>query len=152
MSTAAIVAAAQGIVQAALQAAGETSLTVTLGVPKVVNTDTVAYLWDDGYSDVPKARGWVRRSHVVPIHLMLLSTGDDAAAEAKMMALTDAIGAAFYTNHALSGAAQTSALVQRGGPGGGPQASAVYVLYQNGEYRHRWWTLEATEDVFLVFA
>lgn len=151
MSSAAIVAQVQAILQASLTAAGEASLLVTLGVPKVVNADTVAYLWHEGYSDAPKTRGWVRRTHSVPIHLMILATGDDVAAEAKMLALTDTIAATFYANHALNNAAQTSQLNQSG-TDGRFQTNAPYVLYQNGEYRHRWWTLEAVEDVYSTFA
>lgn len=156
MSTAAIVGATRDILAAALTAVGETSFVVAQGVPKTVNTDVVIYLYHFGYGDEPKARGWVRRTHGIPIHLMILTTGDDAASEARLLSLSDTIANAFYGNHALNGTAATAELVQsaaRTGAGISPLAQREpYVLYQNGEYRHRWWSLEAVEDVFLTFA
>lgn len=151
MSSAAIVAAAQTILQSALTAAGETSFAVVQGVPKVVVTDTVLYLWHEGYDDAPKARGWVRRTHSIPLHLMVLATGDDAAAEARLLALSDTVAGVFYGNHSLGGVAQTSQLSQAGANNRMAQTQP-YVVYQNGEYRHRWWTLDVVEDVFSTFS
>jgi len=153
VSTQAIVTATRTILQAALTAAGETSLTVVLGVPKTVNSDTVAYLWSEGYEDRQKAgAGWVQRAHTIPIHLMVLSTGDDAAAESRLLALSDIVANAFYTNRKLSGAAVTSQLHQSDGGAGRLAQAQPYILYQNGEYRHRWWSLEAAEDLVFAFA
>lgn len=152
MSSAAIVAATQSILQAALTAAGETSFAVVQGVPKAVNTDTVLYLWHEGYDEAQKAGpGWVRRTHSIPIHLLVLSTGDDAAAEARLLALSDLIAGVFYTNRKLNLTAATSQLVQAGANSRLAQTQP-YVLYANAEYRHRWWTLNAAEDLVYAFA
>lgn len=151
MSSAAIVGQVQAILEATLVAAGETSLLVTLGVPKAVNTDVVVYLWDSGYTEAQKAGpGWVRRTHSIPIHLMVLATGDDVAAESKLMTLSDAIADVFYTNRRLNHTAATSQIHQADSAGRLSE-SQPYILYQNGEYRHRWWTLDAAEDLVFAF-
>lgn len=152
MSTAAIIAATQARLSAVLTAAGEVSFVVVLGVPKVVTTDTVVYLWDDGYADEQKAGpGWVRRQHNIPIHLMVLSTGDDDAAEQRLMALSDLIGNAFYTDRKLGGVCGTTELHQSDGGATRLAQTQPYIVYQNGEYRHRWWSLTAAEDLVFAF-
>jgi len=105
MSASAIVTATQTILQAALN--GQTPVpNVILGIPITLNDSTTVYLFHDGYHDVEKMPGGVvQRHHVIPIHLMLLSTADPEQAEASVMALSDLIANAFYTNRRLNATA-----------------------------------------------
>jgi hypothetical protein len=149
MSATTIAQATQTILQSALTSQGFQA-NVLLGIPKVLNDNIVLYIYHDGSTDADKAGpGVVRRTHIVPVHLLVLTTADDAETENLLMALHDAISDAFYTNHTLGGAAVAADLLQANGD----QRSGVqYVLQGGAEYRHRWWTLHAAEDRVFTFS
>ena len=139
MSATSVLQAAQSLLQAAVPEA-----TVLARAPVAVNDPVVLYLWHDSYVEDMKGGGNIRRTHVIPIHLMVLSSADDAQAEATLLDLTDRILDAFYQSkdaRQLYGGAATSQLLPP------PTGRPSYIVYQQGEYRHRQWTLHATEDV-----
>lgn len=145
MSAANIVQAATALLTNALP-----GCTVLLGMPTNLNDPRVVYLYNDGSTDVYKTTGGtIRRTHVIQIHLLVLVGGDDQQAELDLMALHDTIANLFYTHHTLGGAAATSDLHQRDGTG---SSGGQYVLYENAEYRHRWFSLMAAEDLVFSFA
>ena len=139
MSASSVLLAAQQLLQAAVPEA-----TVLARIPVMVVDPIVVYLWHDSYTEDFKGGGNIRRTHIIPVHLMVLAMGDDANAEATLLALTDRIVDAFYASkdaRELYGGAATSQLMPP--PAGQPS----YIAYQQGEYRRRQWTLHATELV-----
>jgi hypothetical protein len=124
---------------------------VLLGIPLSFNAATVLYLYHDGSTDARVATGGlVRRTHVVPIHLMMLAgQGDEPVIEANCMAIHDVLCNAFYAHHTLNGACQSAELFQRDGDQG---SGAQYVEHEGATWRHRWWTLRASEDLTLMMA
>jgi hypothetical protein len=146
MSASAIFTEVQSVLATAIPEA-----LVVPGVPKSWNANILIYLYHDGSTDAAKAGpSVIRRTHVIPIHLAILSTGDDMQAEAVLLDLHDRITNTFYTNRFLNATASTSQLYQRDGKQGG--TGPQYILNNNSEYRHRWWTLEAAEDLTFTFA
>jgi hypothetical protein len=144
VSTTAIVQAVQSVLQA----------TIALGIPKTIpDGELVIYLYHDGSQDAEKAGPTkVQRTHTVPIHALLRVSGADTAesVELEMMALHDRISNAFYAEHTLNGTASDAVLGQRDQPRGG--AAGAYVFEGTSEYRHRWWTLTATEILSFVIS
>ena len=149
MSTTAVVLAVQDILQATIPEA-----TVALGIPKTVpDGEIVIYLYHDGSQDVEKAGPTnVQRSHTIPIHVLLrLSTPDTPESiELELLALHDRIQNAFYDHHTLNGTATNAVLGQRDQPRGA--AAGAYVYEGTSEFRHRWWTLTATETLSFEIA
>jgi hypothetical protein len=150
MTIAAMLTSIQAILQAAAPEA-----TVVQGVPRAWQDTTLLYVYHDGHTDAAKAGpSVIRRTHVFPIHALVASGGDDAATEAALADLDTRVSNAFYTNRRLKDQtgtiqAATSQLYQRDGRQTSP---AQYVIYNGIEFRHRWWTLEAAEDVTFLFA
>jgi hypothetical protein len=140
MSSVALLQGAQSLLQQAM-----TDALVLLSPPMQINDPIVLYFVHDGYlPDVLKGGGSVRRTHVMQVHLMVLIGGDDAESEYQFLGICDRVYEAFnQTKQAreLYAAAQTSDLLPAQ-PGQVP-----YIIYQNGRYRHRSWTLHATEGV-----
>jgi hypothetical protein len=149
VSTTALVQATQAILQTTVPEA-----TIALGIPKTVpDGEVIIYLYHDGSSDEEKAGPTkVQRTHTIPIHVLLRVSGSDTAesTELELMALHDRISDAFYAEHTLSGTATDATLGQRDQPRGG--AAGAYVFEGTSEYRHRWWTLTATETLSFVIS
>lgn len=149
MSTTAIVQATQSILQAAVPTA-----TIALGIPKTVpDGEVIIYIYHDGSQDTEKAGPTkVQRTHTIPIHALLRVSGADTAesVELEMMALHDVVCGAFYAHHTLNDTAADATLGQRDQPRGG--AAGAYVFEGTSEYRHRWWTLTATEVLSFVIS
>lgn len=143
MSSAAIIQAAQAILQQALPTAN-----VLLGIPRQVNDNAVVYLYHQGYTEVPKTTTIQQRTHTINIHLLLLTAADDDEAELELMEYNDVIADLYYTNRLLNNTAATSQLRQQTSGVGG---TAAFVNYGGKEYRHRWWTLDAVEYKTFVY-
>jgi hypothetical protein len=147
MSASAIMTAALSILQSIVQD-DRPPLTVYMGPPRVINDDRLAYLYHDGSSDYVQANSHIRRTHIIPIHLLLLATADDMQTELDMLDYHDQLTGAFYANHTLGGTAATTTLKQRDGENG---TVPMYMAASGKEYRQRWWQLEAIEALSLVF-
>jgi hypothetical protein len=143
VSSVLIVQAVQSILATALPSA-----TVLLGIPRTVNDAAVVYLYHQGYSETPKTTTIQQRTHVVNIHLLLMTAADDDEAELELLQYNDAIADLFYTNRLLNGTAATSQLHQQAVSGGNAPA---FIVYGTVEYRHRWWTLDAVEYKTFVY-
>lgn len=144
MSAAGIVTAARVVLADAIAEAN-----VVMGIHRTIPAgEIVLYLYHDGSFDVEKSGPIVvQRTHTVPIHLLLrVAAGDaDDAVETEIMNLHDRICNAFYSHRTLSGACTSAILGQRDQPRGA--AAGAYVFEGTSEYRHRWWTLTATETL-----
>jgi hypothetical protein len=125
-------------------------LAVYLGPPRVINDDRLMYAYHDGSTDLVKENSYIRRTHIIPIHLLLLATADDLQTELDMLDIHDQLTGAFYANHTLGGTTATATLRQRDGAIGG--TAAMYMAVSGKEYRQRWWCLEATEAIAYPFA
>jgi hypothetical protein len=148
-----IMQAAQGILQAAFDGmAWPTDL--SLGVPHVqlgapVNPAVKSewcFIIRAGNIDAEKTtHGWVRRTHLLRIKLMLMVATDEETIELLFADLCETLEGAFYTNRKLSNTAATSALKQhdaRGGGGSTPYEHVGEELY----FRTCVYHLEVEED------
>lgn len=145
MSTAAIVLAAQTVLQAAFP-----EFLVVQGIPRTFNDDRLGYLFHDGSSDtVLTIGGGLRRTHVIAFHLLIRATADDVQAEAELYDLHDRLCDLFYRNHTIGGTTANATLRQRDA-GGLAVTQTPYVVYGGAEYRHRWWGLEAVEALTIT--
>jgi hypothetical protein len=144
MSAVDIVTVARFVLEEAISEAN-----VVIGIHRTIpDGEIVMYLYHDGSEDVEKSGPIiVQRTHTVPIHLLLrVGTGDtDDAVEIEIMDLHDRICNAFYSHRTLSGACSSAILGQRDQPRGA--GSGAYVFEGTSEYRHRWWTLVASETL-----
>jgi len=147
MSASAIMQAAQSILAAAVPEAS-----VVLGIPATFVSNNTLYLYHDGSSDVVKAApNVIRRTHIIPFHLLLYVAdgADEQALEVQLLTFHDRITNLFYGNHRLNGTAAMCAVAQRDGAALTP---VQYVLDMQQRYRHRSWTLSAMEDLNPTFA
>lgn len=145
-----IMTAVQSILQAAVST-NNPQPNVLVGIPRTFTDPEVIYFYHDGSSDIGKAGpNVIRRTHIIPIHLLLLTTADDAQTEMNLWTLTDLIVGAFYSNHRLNNTVATAELYQRDGKVNG--ASPAYVDVAGREFRQRWFTLEAIEQQTYSFS
>ena len=145
MSTTAIVQAVQAVVASTVPEAD----VVMLGIPKLIpDGELIIYIYHDGSQDLEKAGPTnVLRTHTIPIHVLLrMSSPDtDQSIELQLMDLHDRLCGAFYPHHTLGGISSDVRMGQRDQPRGA--ASGAYVFEGTSEYRHRWWTLSADEQL-----
>lgn len=141
MSAVDITRALQTVLQAALPDAN-----VLLGIPRQFYDPVVLYCWQDGPpNDVMKTTDTVRRHHIINIHLLVLSTGDDQQAEMTFLDIADRLADAFNTNHRLLGTADNSTISVK-------TLGSQYVIMDQAEYRAAAWIWDAEETLTFVFA
>lgn len=141
MSAVDITRALQTVLQAALPDA-----TVVLGIPRQFYDPIILYCWQDGPpNDIQKTTDTVRRHHIINIHLLVLSTGDDQQAELIFLDIADRLADAFNLNHRLLGTADNSHITTKA-------LGSQYVLVGETEYRACAWTWDAEEQLTFAFA
>lgn len=122
---------------------------VVFGMPRVFHDPVFIYIYEDNGDDVQKTTDTVRRHHLMQVHLLVQSVGDDQQAELLTYDLRDRIKSAFQTNHRLLGTAANSHLINK-------PLGAQYVLIGDvgsvQEYRATAWVWDVEEQLTFAFA
>ena len=118
---------------------------VCIGQPTAWNASTLGYFWyDDVLTQEHAGPSIVRYTHYFPIHVLVRNGSNaDEKTERLMSDIDTAVTDAFMNHRRLSGTAATSILRQaQSKKATGP----IYIVHDDAEYRHRFYTLEAAED------